>query len=125
MKVLAHLIYEYTKGLRSLALHTIHTSEKDAAIERLRYYGINYIFQQVNPEKVNVFFGDDNCLEIVKTFIDKRITDLSPEEDFILGVMLGYDRKQQFERYLDRTKKYNNKVHKLEYIQKPSFHLYN
>lgn len=125
MKVLAHLIYEYTKGLRSLALHTIHSSEREAATERLRYYGINYIFQQVNPEKVNVFFGDDNCLEIVKTFIEKRITDLSPEEDFILGVMLGYDRKQQFERYLDRMKKYNNKVHKLEYIPKPSFHLYN
>ncbi len=125
MKVLAHLIYEYSKGLRSLALHTIQSSEKEATAERLRSHGLNYIFQQVNPNKYNVFFGDDNCLEIVKTFVEKRITDLSPEEDFILGVMLGYDRKQQFERYLDRVKKYNNKVHKLDYIQKPSFHLYN
>lgn len=36
MRVLAHHIYEYEKGLRSLVLHTLPSAMEDEAVERLR-----------------------------------------------------------------------------------------
>ena len=34
----------------------------------------------------------------------RSLSDLTDEEDFILGVMLGYDRLKQCERYLKRKR---------------------
>lgn len=36
---------------------------------------------------------------------DKHLSDYTPEEDFILGTMLGYDRVQQCDRYLKMKNK--------------------
>lgn len=39
------------------------------------------------------------CVDVVKTFSPK-LNELTAEQDFILGIMLGYDRVKQCERYL-------------------------
>ncbi|MBR2195216.1 MAG: DUF2023 family protein [Salinivirgaceae bacterium] len=100
MKVLAHHIYEYKKGLRQLILHTLHSKYRFAAETRLRLAGIDFLTFQVTPEKINIFFGSKECIEVIKHIGDKSFYDYSPEEDFILGVLLGYDKIQQCNRYL-------------------------
>ena len=82
MKVLAHHIYEYKKGLRQLILHTLHSKYRFEAEARLR------------------FFGAKECIEVMKHIGDKPFNEYTPEEDFILGVLLGYDKIQECNRYL-------------------------
>lgn len=102
MKVLCHHIYEYKKGLRNLVLHTMASEDLEKAEEKLRQYRISYFVQYVTPQRVNIFFGKEQCVRIVKSFQRQTLTDFTPEEDFILGIMLGYDRLIQCDRYLVR-----------------------
>lgn len=102
MQVLMHHVYEYNKGLRSLVLHTMGSDELYKTEELLSRKGIKYIIQPVNPKKINVFFGKDECIKIIESFGDKSLSEFTDEEDFILGIMLGYDRNQQCDRYLKR-----------------------
>lgn len=102
MQVLLHHVYEYNKGLRSLVLHTMSKKEQFKAEELLIRKGICYSLQYVNHHKINVFFGKEECIKIVKSFGDKSLSFFTVEEDFILGIMLGYDRTQQYERYIKR-----------------------
>lgn len=102
MQVLLHHIYEYKKGLRSLVLHTMSTDEQYKTEELLTRKGIRYLLQHVNSKKINVFFGKEQCVKIVESFGVKALSDFTDEEDFILGIMLGYDRTQQCERYIKR-----------------------
>jgi hypothetical protein len=37
---------------------------------------------------------------VIREIGDKKLNELTPEEDFILGIMLGYDRLRQCNRYL-------------------------
>lgn len=104
MKVFTHHIYEYCKGLRSLVLHTLPDTHLENATHRLELADIDYVVQHIPKKKVNIFFGAKECVDVIRSFGDKSLTDYSPEEDFILGIMLGYDRKLQCERYLVRTK---------------------
>jgi hypothetical protein len=101
-KVFAHHLYEYVKGLRSLALFTIDASNREAIEKRLGVSNVDYYIQNVNGTKVNIFFGDKRCIDIVKQMNFKSLSDLTDEEDFILGIMLGYARLKQCERYLKR-----------------------
>lgn len=103
MQILIHHVYEYNKGLRSLVLHTMHSSEREKTENLLQRKGISYFLQTVNENKINVFFGKQECIQIVKSFGDKSLSDFTDEQDFILGIMLGYDRNQQYERYIKRT----------------------
>lgn len=103
MEVLSHLIYEYHKGLRSLALYTFHSSKKGSVEAWLHGRGIDYIMQEVSPIKYNVFFGDEPCLEVIRHIgEEKPLAEYTPEEDFMLGIMLGYDRLEQCRRYQKR-----------------------
>jgi hypothetical protein len=102
MQILLHHIYEYKKGLRNLVLHTMSKNEQYLAEELLIRKGIYYIIQDVNDRKINVSFGRNQCVKIVESFGNKSLSDFSDEEDFILGIMLGYDRTQQCDRYMKR-----------------------
>lgn len=64
--------------------------------------GIAHLTQPVTDNKVNLYFGNRLCLDAVKTFVHKPLNELSPEEDFMLGAMLGYDITGQCERYCKR-----------------------
>ncbi|WP_319475799.1 DUF2023 family protein [Marispirochaeta aestuarii] len=104
MKILYHHIYEYKKGLRSLVLHTLASEYLHEAECRLKRNDISYIVHRVNETKANIFFGDRNCVAVVASFGEKSLYDLTPEEDFILGIMLGYSRIEQCRRYIKRSR---------------------
>ncbi len=102
MNVLAHLIYEYHKKLRSLALYTFPASERKQVESKLRGRHIDYVLQEVTPDKYNVFFGEPPCVDVIRLIGNKPLNLYTPEEDFMLGIMLGYDRLDQCRRYRQR-----------------------
>lgn len=104
-KILCHHVYEYHKGLRQLVLHTLPASELGEAALFLQDKGIAYWAQPVGPLKYNLYFGHPACVQIARSFGQVGLQELSDEEDFILGTMLGYDRLQQCQRYLSRKAK--------------------
>lgn len=102
MKVLHHLVYEYQKGLRDLCLFTCPNDLQEKIEKSLKSQDIEYSIYTIGEDKINIFFGMPECLEIVKGFSTKDLSRLSHEEDFILGMMLGYAKAQQYVRYLKR-----------------------
>ena len=114
LQVFHHHIYEYKKGIRSMVLTTEKSKYRLPIEKRLQREKIDYAIQDVNKDKINVFFGAKRCIDVVKTFIHKKLNELSPEQDFILGTLLGYDRVRQCDRYLEMVKK--QKKHSLDKI---------
>lgn len=102
MQVLGHHIYEYQKGLRHLVLHTMHESDRVLAERKLSHYDVDYVVVPVTATKINIFFGKKECVDVVRTFCDKPLNKLTAEQDFILGIMLGYDRLAQCDRFMKR-----------------------
>ena len=88
LKVFNNHVYEYKKGVRKLILTTEKSVYRRPIEHRLTREKIDYAIQDVDKEKINVFFGE-----------------LSPEQDFILGTLLGYDKVAQCDRYLKFIKK--------------------
>ena len=109
MKLLIHHIYEYKKGVRSLTLRTMHSKYKHQIIEKLDSSNVPYWIREVSETKLNIFIGDSSCLNVLKQIGDKSLNKFTDEEDFILGVMLGYCPKKQCERYLKRKNKHKCK----------------
>lgn len=102
MQVFYHLVYEYQKGLRDLCLHTCSSQSADKIKEMLEKQSISYLICPLAEDKMNVFFGMAECLEIIKRFSCEELNNISAEEDFILGMMLGYGKGQQYRRFLER-----------------------
>lgn len=102
MKVLMNHIYEYQKGVRSMVLFTFNKRYEEFATTRLRHQNIGYILQPVGNDRMNLFFGRKECLDAIRLMVNRPLNQLSPEEDFILGAMLGYDICAQCERYCAR-----------------------
>ena len=100
MKVLVHHIYEYKKGVRNLVLHTLPAILLEEAERKLRQQGIEYVVRPINATRVNIFFGEPECVDVIREIGDKKLNEFTPEEDFMLGIMLGYDRVKQCKRYL-------------------------
>ncbi len=104
LSVFKHHIYEYKKGLRSLVLTTEKAKNEPTIKETLTKNGISFVIHNINENKINVYFGANECVEVVKT-LNPMLNKISPSEDFILGIMLGYDRLNQCKRYLKLIKK--------------------
>ncbi len=102
MEVFNHHLYEYEKGLRNLILHTCSVEKLEAMIFKLKRRDIDYEIYKIKNGNVNLFFGSNNCVEVVRKLGVENLSTLSDEKDFILGIMLGYDREKQCERYLHR-----------------------
>ena len=102
MKVLMNHIYEYKKGVRRMILFTCNRRFEAFATNRLCRQSIDYVVQPAGKENVNVYFGRKECLDAIRLFVTRPLNELTPEEDFILGVMLGYDICAQCERYCER-----------------------
>ena len=64
---------------------------------------IDFELQEVGNGRTNIFFGRSECIEVVRRMITRPLQQLSPEEDFILGALLGYDICMQCERFCKRT----------------------
>lgn len=102
MKVLMNHIYEYKKGVRQMVLFTFNKRYEDYATARLKRQNISYILQPVGNDRINLFFGRKQCLEAIRLMVTRPLSQLTSEEDFILGAMLGYDICAQCERYCER-----------------------
>ena len=102
MKVLMNHIYEYKKGVRRLVLYTFNEKYEDYARRRLEHQNISYMIQPVGNNRLNLFFGRKECLDAIRLIATRPLNELSPEEDFILGAMLGYDICMQCERFCER-----------------------
>lgn len=102
MKVMMNHIYEYKKGVRRMVLFTFNKRYEGYATARLQRQNISYILQPVGNDRINLFFGRKECLEAIRLMVTRPLSQLSPEEDFILGAMLGYDICAQCERYCER-----------------------
>lgn len=106
IKVLLNHIYEYKKGVRHLILHTLNKCYLPIAIERLKSQGICYTVQEASEHAVNLYFGRPECVETIRLITTRPLNQLSPEEDFILGALLGYDLRMQCERFRKRKKRH-------------------
>ncbi len=95
------MLYEYKKGVRRLAMYTCSEAESAFHLKKLRNSGIAHVVSEVSNGNVNIFFGDCPCISIVESFGKKRLNDFDEKEDFILGVLLGYDITKQCERYMN------------------------
>ena len=102
MKVLMNHIYEFKKGVRQMVLFTFNKKYEHYAVARLERQHIHYLIQPVGNERLNLFFGKKECLDAIRLMVTRPLNKLSPEEDFILGAMLGYDICAQCERYCER-----------------------
>lgn len=102
MKVLVNHIYEFKKGVRRMVLFTFNKRYEQFAVTRLQHQNISYFIQPVGNDRLNLFFGKKECLDAIRLMITKPLCQLTPEEDFILGAMLGYDICAQCERYCER-----------------------
>ena len=109
LRVFHHHIYEYKKGIRNLILTTEKAKYRDSIENRLKNEKIDYIIHDIPNGKINVYFGEKACVDVVKT-LNPKLNELSAEQDFMLGIMLGYDRVKQCERYL----KIKNNIIKLQ-----------
>ncbi len=102
MELFKNLIYEYKKGIRDLALYTCESDLTGDLIVILEEMKIQYLCINLSKNKSNLFFGNPFCIEIIRRFSNKELSRLSPYEDFILGIMLGYSRQEQYHRVLSR-----------------------
>ncbi len=99
MKVFSNHVYELSKGVRHLVLYTIPKKFESITTRRLQSQGIDYIIQEVSEDKINLFFGKKECIKAIKLIATRPLNQLSAEEDFILGTLLGYDVCAQCTRY--------------------------
>lgn len=102
MELFKHLIYEYKKGVKDLALYTCESSDKQILTEILQKMKIQYHIDNLGEGKINIYFGSNPCLKIIRGFSSKNLDRLTPYEDFILGIMLGYSRNEQYNRLLGK-----------------------
>ena len=109
LRVFYHHIYEYKKGLRSLVLTTEKADNRWIIENKLQREKIPYVINNVNGKNINVFFGNKDCIRVVSTF-DSRLDKLTPEQDFMLGIMLGYDKILQCRGYFVMRDKYQKRV---------------
>lgn len=100
MQVFNHHIYEFKKGVRNMDLCTLSGNLEEKVKTRLQKDGICYMIQKLKNGNINVFFGTKECLLVAdKLCKNKPLNLLSPEEDFMLGILLGYSVCEQCKRY--------------------------
>ena len=107
LKVFLNHVYEFKKGVRPMVLYTTNKRYEDFAVRRLRNQRIRFVIQPVDDERINLFFGKAECIEAIRLMVTRPLNMLTPEEDFILGAMLGYDICAQCKRYCDRKARKN------------------
>jgi hypothetical protein len=102
MDVFYHLLYEHSRGLRDLALYTIDPAQRDTIEHELKLEGVAFLMRPLEDGRLNVYFGHRACIDVIQSFGGCPHCRLTPEQDFMLGIMLGYDRTRQCERYIGR-----------------------
>ncbi|MDR2918713.1 MAG: DUF2023 family protein [Tannerella sp.] len=117
IKILFNHIYEYKKGIRSMVLYTINKTYETIATQRLENQQIPYLIQDIGKRAVNIFFGKPECIEAIRMVVNRPLNQLTPEEDFILGAILGYGIRLQCKRFCTRKNKTTKNVNTTLYSQ--------
>lgn len=86
-----------------MVLYTVNNRFVNQVVKRLQDENIPFTLQDVGNGRTNLFFGRKECIELVQKMINRPLQQLSPEEDFILGTLLGYDICIQCERFCRRS----------------------
>lgn len=102
LRVFLNYIYELKKGIRRMALFTTSARHRSFIENRLESQDMDFVVQEVNTFNINVYFGARECIDVVRCIVDRPLNELSPEADFMLGAMLGYDIRVQCLRYCGR-----------------------
>lgn len=102
LKVFLNHVYEFQKGVRQMVLYTLNCKYEAFAVSRLEKQHIDYLIQPIDGKKINLFFGKPECIHAIRCMVTRPLNQLTPEEDFILGTMLGYDICAQCKRYCRR-----------------------
>ena len=102
IKIFLHHIYELQEGVRNMALCTLNAADTEFAIKRLQRLNISFFKQELGNHNINLFFGKEECIQTVQLIINRPLNCLTPEEDFIIGALLGYGISQQCKRYTAR-----------------------
>ncbi|GEM_PF-1101495 len=107
MKVLSHHVRESRKGRCNQVLHTALAEHHPQIEARLAKHRIDYVVRAQGDGCIHVFLGADECVEAIRRIGKSRLGDYTPgdstpEEDFMLGIMFGYDRLAQCRKYLIR-----------------------
>lgn len=106
MHIFYHHIYEYKKGIRNMILCTLPSNLEEQVVLRLKKNGISYMIKKLDNGRMNVFFGKEECLVVARQICkNKALNHLSAEEDFMLGILLGYSVSEQCRRYCKNVKK--------------------
>lgn len=105
LKVFLNHVYEYKKGVRHMVLYTTNRRYQEFAVGRLNKQHIDYCIQPIGCDKINLFFGRRECIEVIQSLASRPLNQLTLEEDFILGALLGYDLCGQCQRYCKRKAK--------------------
>ena len=105
LRVFLHHLYELEKGVRKMVLFTMSAENEIWAVNRLKKRKLAYHVQRVNERKVNLFFGREECVAVIKSFLDRPLNALTAEEDFVLGMLLGYDLCDQCKRFCSMKKR--------------------
>jgi len=83
---------------------TVGAREGAPIIRRLDAKRIDHYVHPVTATKINLFFGRPAWVETTRSVVTKPLNQLSPQEDFILGTLLGYDKEEQCRRFLAMAK---------------------
>ena len=102
LKVLANHIYELQKGVRQMVLFTCPKQYEAYATKRLCSQNMDFVLQPAGKNNLNFYIGRKECLNAIRLIVTRPLNELTPEEDFILGTMLGYDLCAQCERFCER-----------------------
>lgn len=88
--VLIHMLYELDKGIRYLALITVESENVDIFLQIISQRGYSMFMQRLT-HNTNIYFGSEATINVIKIIADKKLSETTPEEDFIIGACLGYD----------------------------------
>jgi len=102
-RLVNHSLYELDKGVRQLFMLTVSWTDLPGVVTRLAADRVDHYVHRLNDSRVNLFFGRPALVETVRHIVDKPLCELTAEQDFMLGTLLGYDREQQCRRFLERT----------------------
>ena len=117
LKVLMNHIYEYQKGVRQMILFTCSKEYEPFVSQRLSRQNIDFVMQPAGKNNLNFYFGRRECLNAIRLIVTRPLNQLTPEEDFILGTMLGYDLCAQCERFCERKCSCQGKCNKCNQAQ--------
>ena len=79
LKVFLNHIYEFKKGVRRMVLYTTNKRYKEFAVKRLASQRIKFIVQPVDEERINLFFGCDECIEAIRLLVNRDMSQSFPE----------------------------------------------